>query len=215
MGMASDKNEDRRGGKVFRALRWALTGDPEVYKRYVHDKQQAHPGESPRRIARRVVNVYAGTGSLEGFATGMLSNPLLAVGGALTDIGVLLRSYASITAKVGYLANPRYFDDPDWQQEALLMLVGPKVIAKVFGDAAVLASGQVTKVLVRKHLSKEVLKTLQRFVLKWFGRKLTQRAIITKTVPIIGGLIGAGWNYGEVRIIGGRILRYHFDGVLS
>ncbi|GMU03899.1 hypothetical protein [Corallococcus caeni] len=49
--------------------------------------------------------------------------------------------------------------------------------------------------LIRRYISKGVLKALQRFALKYLGLKLTQRAIITKTVPLVGAGIGATWNH--------------------
>ena len=48
-------------------------------------------------------------------------------------------------------------------------------------------------------------------VLVWRHGQLTQRAIITKTVPIIGGAIGGAWNYTEIRMVGKRAIAYHFD----
>ncbi|WP_147445601.1 hypothetical protein [Corallococcus aberystwythensis] len=54
-----------------------------------------------------------------------------------------------------------------------------------------------------------MLKALQRFALKYLGLKLTQRAIITKTVPLVGAGIGATWNWVEVQRVGKRAVRYY------
>ena len=69
----------------------------------------------------------------------------------------------------------------------------------------------LTRVGVKKYLSKEALKTLQKIMLKYFGIKVTQKGIITKTLPIVGGLIGGTWNYVEVSGIKKRAIKY-FEG---
>lgn len=68
----------------------------------------------------------------------------------------------------------------------------------------------VTRVLIRKYLSKETLKQFQKIMLKYFGIKVTQKAVITKTLPIVGGLIGGTWNYIEVGQVQKRTIDY-FD----
>jgi hypothetical protein len=66
----------------------------------------------------------------------------------------------------------------------------------------------VTRAAIREYLSKQTLKAFQKIMLKYFGIKVTQKAVITKTVPIIGGLIGGLWNYIEVNQIKSRTISY-------
>jgi hypothetical protein len=134
---------------------------------------------------------------------------------AIVDVGFVLRFYAGMTAVIGYLANPGYFEDPHWKADALLMLAGPKAVSRLLHEAGVIGGKQTSKVLIKKYLSKGLLQAVKRLILKWFGKKVTQRAIITKTVPVVGGLIGGSWNYVEMRAVGKRIMRYHFDNELA
>jgi hypothetical protein len=200
---------------LIKAFEWAFTGNPEDYKSYVQAKQNAHPQDTPRQLAERILASYAHKAAFQGFAAGIFGNPLYAAGGAIVDMAALLRFYASMTAYIGYLANPHYFADPDWRNDAILMLAGPKVVAELLGNVAVQGGKEITKVLLRKYLSKRLLRALQRLLLKWLGKKITQRAIFAKAIPLAGGIIGGVWNYAEVRIIGKRIMQYHFDGVLA
>ena len=62
-----------------------------------------------------------------------------------------------------------------------------------------------------KYLTKETLKQFQKIMLKYFGIKVTQKGLITKTLPIVGGLIGGTWNYFEVSGIKKRTINY-FEG---
>ena len=66
----------------------------------------------------------------------------------------------------------------------------------------------VTRRSRRSGLSKETLTQFKRVMLKYFSMKVTQRAVITKTLPIIGGLIGGTWNYVELRVVGRRTYVY-------
>jgi len=213
--MTIDEGGDDSRRLIERAVDYAFTADPAAYLAYVGEKRRAHPHDSPRELAERIVQTYAQKGALEGFVTGLPANPVLAVGGAVADMAVLLRFYTTLTAVVGYLADEKYFDDPDWRHHAFFVLAGPKVVARVIGDAARAGGKQVSKRVIRRYLSKGVLAALKRFLLKWFGKKVTQRAIIAKTIPLVGGLIGGVWNYSEIAIIGKRIVRYHFDEVLE
>ena len=51
-------------------------------------------------------------------------------------------------------------------------------------------------------------------MLKYFGIKVTQKGIITKTVPVVGGVIGAGWNAVEVELMKRRVISYFSDDVI-
>ena len=67
---------------------------------------------------------------------------------------------------------------------------------------------ELTKDLIKKHLSKETLKQFKKIMLKYFGIKVTQKGIITKTLPIVGGFIGASWNAIEVSVMKNRVIKY-------
>jgi hypothetical protein len=200
---------------LVKALEWAMSLDPSDGIKTAESKRSAYPDEDLRGLAERIVSSYARKGAAEGFLTGLGSNPLVAVPSAVADVAFMLRFYAGMTAVVGYLSNPKYFDDPDWKSDALLMLAGPKAVSRLLHEVGVAGGKQTSKVLIKKYLSKEVLRAIKRVILKWFGKKVTQRAIIAKAVPVIGGLIGGSWNYIEISTVGKRIIRYHFDDVLT
>lgn len=77
--------------------------------------------------------------------------------------------------------------------------------------AARTAGMGVTRTAIKKYLSKETLKTFQKIMLKYFGIKITQKGLVTKTLPVVGGLIGGVWNYFEVGQIKKRTIKY-FEG---
>lgn len=69
----------------------------------------------------------------------------------------------------------------------------------------------LTRAGIKKYLTKETLKQFQKVMLKYFGIKVTQKGLITKTLPIVGGIIGGTWNYFEVSAIKKRTISY-FEG---
>ena len=201
--------------KLVQALRWVMDIDPASVMADVQKKRSAYSTESDRQLAERFVASYSRKAGAEGFFLGLGGNPITMFGAALGDVALVLRFYAYLTAAVGYLSNDKYFDDPDWKDDALLMLAGPKAISRAMKEAGVQLGKQGSKVLIKKYLSKGVLRALKKFILKWFGKKVTQRMIITKAVPIVGGIVGGSWNYVELKLMGGRIIKYHFDGVVE
>ena len=48
-------------------------------------------------------------------------------------------------------------------------------------------------------------------MLKYFGLKVTQKGLITKTLPVVGVLIGGTWNYIEVGMVRNRTIKYFCD----
>lgn len=207
--------EEQSRSLIERAVDYAFTADPTEYIAYASAKRAAYPNDSPRELAERIVHTYAQKGAVEGFVTGLPANPLLAIGGGITDMTILLRFYTTLTAVIGYLADENYFDDPDWRHNAFFVLAGPKALARIFGEGAREGGKQLSKQVIRRYLSKEVLAALKRFLLKWFGKKVTQRAILAKAVPLVGGAVGGTWNYVEIRTIGRRIIKFHFDETLT
>ncbi|HZF54820.1 MAG TPA: hypothetical protein VE093_39495 [Polyangiaceae bacterium] len=208
-------NPDAKAPLYKRAIDLALGLDPEGLKSYADAKRAANPELDARQLAQKIVGSFASKAAVEGFVTGLPGNPFIAVPAGVADVGYVLRCYAGLTATIGYLANEHYFDDPDWKADVYVMVSGPTVVSRALRDAGVLFGKQATKQLIRKYISKGVLKALQRAILKWFAKKVTQRMIITKTLPIIGGLIGGGWNYAELRIVGARAITYHFDNAVG
>lgn len=77
-------------------------------------------------------------------------------------------------------------------------------------EIGVRCSMGVTRVLVKKYISKETIKQFQEIMLKYFQIRVTQKALITKTLPNTGGFIAGIWNYIAVGQVQGGDIDY-FD----
>ncbi|MBL0210123.1 MAG: hypothetical protein IPQ13_04280 [Holophagaceae bacterium] len=198
--------------KFDQVLTWVMDINPSDVVQNVEQKRLAFPGLTNYELASKFIESYSRKAAVEGFFTGLGSNPFVMAGTALADVAFMLRFYAYLTACIGLIANPKYFEDPDWKTDALLMLAGPKILAKVLKEAGVAGAKKLTKAIIKKFISKEMLALLKRAMLKWFGKKVTQKAILTKSVPFAGAIVGSIWNLVEIKIVGSRILKYHIPG---
>jgi hypothetical protein len=44
---------------------------------------------------------------------------------------------------------------------------------------------------------------------KRLGVRITQKAVATKAIPVVGASIGGAWNWLEIQAIGDRAINYH------
>ena len=68
--------------------------------------------------------------------------------------------------------------------------------------------GKITEKAIRKHISRGVLKTMQKLGRK-IGIKILQRTIIKYAVPVASMGIGSVWNYAATKTVA-RIAVKHF-----
>ncbi len=100
--------------------------------------------------------------------------------------------------------------DPEDPEDVLMVFgyamgVAP---AEVIGTAALQAARGGTSTLVKKYISKNVLKAIQDFARK-LGFKILQRTILKYAVPVVSAGVGSGYNYVSTRALGG-IAKSHF-----
>jgi hypothetical protein len=146
-----------------------------------------------------------------GVGTGLPSNPWLAGGAGLVDAGVALRLHVMMVAQIGEIYDPGFLDDPEAQGEVLVPLFGIAAASKAVKKGAVLGGMGATRQGVRRILTGSRLRAFRNWVLKCFGQTVGQKVVVTKMLPVIGALIGGGWNFAETSLVGKRAIRY-FEG---
>ena len=191
-------------------LRFALRVDQPRCRRLTQRLRQHHPEATDRELAEKLVTFYARRGAVAGFVSGLATNPFLALPAAVADVAALLRFYANLSATVGCLADPHYFDEPGWEADALVMLAGRRAASRVLQGIAVEGVKRTAHDLVQRQARAAVVRSLGQGAAGRVGAKITQRALAAKLVPILGGLVGGAWNYLELRSVGRRIVRFHF-----
>ena len=188
-----------------------LLPNPRDCRRRAEDLAAAYPKKTPLERAEILVRQSRRKAMAVGVVSGLPATPFTMVPAATADVALVLRAEAQMAGVVAALLAPDTLNDGDTFMADILAIVFPSSVSHALRTVGVQAGRQTSKVLIRKYISKDVLKIVIRFVLRYLGVKLTQRAILSKAIPIVGGVIGGTWNWLEVRRVGGRAVAYHSD----
>ncbi len=180
-----------------------------------------YPGLSPDEIADVLTSVTARYATVAGGVAGVAATSTQLA--TLTTAGMTAPLFVgAIGAEMIYLARIQLrlvldlsvvYDlqlDPDDPEDVLMVFGYALGIAptELLGTAASKAAGGGAKTLVKKYVSKEVLRAIQDFARK-LGFTILQRTIIKYAVPVASAAVGGGYNYIATRSIG-RIAKAHF-----
>jgi hypothetical protein len=86
------------------------------------------------------------------------------------------------------------------------------MVAREFG---VKAGQTTTKAVIRRIANREFVEAVSNFLSKFLGVKLTEKAVLSKTLPLVGAGIGAAWNWIEVKAVGRRAIRYYSEPTVT
>ena len=206
-----DSTSPNNGSALEKAIGWALSVDGPAIQAEVTGLRSEQPEASPEELARNLFARQSWKAAAVGFGSGLPANLAAAIPLAIVDAATVLRLEVVAAAKVATIYEPGFLDNPEAPWELLLPIFGADVASQALKEMGVQGGKQVTKQVIRKYLSKETLKAFERFMLKYFGMKVTQKGVLTKTLPVVGGLIGGIWNLVEVRLLGNRVIAY-FEG---
>ncbi|KLD96837.1 hypothetical protein [Aliarcobacter butzleri] len=196
---------------LTKALEWVVEIDPPAIIASVKAEREKNPKASNKKLAEKSFSAARWKATSTGVVTGLPANPWAAVPAATADVAVTLRIEVLAVARVAIIYDENFFDDEDAKWELLIPIFGLNVGSQFSRELGIRGGMGVTRVAIKKYLSKETLKQFKKIMLKYFGIKVTQKGVITKTLPIVGGLIGGGWNYIEVGQIRKRTISYFED----
>lgn len=198
---------------LMKALEWVVDIDPPAIAASVAAERNKNLGISNKQLACKAFSKARWKATSTGVMTGLPANPWVAVPAATTDVAITLRTEVYAAARTAIIYDDTFFDDEDAKWELLIPVFGLNVGSQFAREIGIRGGMGVTRTAIRKYLSKETLKAFKKIMLKYFGIKVTQKGVITKTIPIIGGLIGGGWNYIEVGRIKSRTIAYFENNV--
>jgi hypothetical protein len=189
----------------------ALIPNPNECREKAEQLRTSYPKLAPEELAKKAVKQAKTLLAVTGGLSGIVSNPLAMVPLAAAEMTLVLNREAKLAGVVAALLEPEVLKDGDAFSADILTILFPGAVSQALSQFAVRAGQQTSKVLIRKYLSKDVLKAIIKFAMKYLGLKLTQRALITKAIPLVGGVIGATWNWVEVQSVGKRAINYYKD----
>lgn len=139
-------------------------------------------GRDAAAVAERLTEHHARRSAFRGFLAGIPGGlwtlPLM-----MLDVRGVWSERASLAAELHYIDDPTFFDDPDWWKD-------------VWRATSSLSSSTGAKGLVRFAVQETVMRRAGRSVVRRVG---------TRFVPVLGGVVGAAWNYAWVKREGKRM----------
>src|SRR4051794_6203749 len=155
-----------------------------------------HPDETPEQLARRAIKAARKAGLATGAATGIFTGPLTMIPAAVADMTAMLRIEGVMAGVIAAVMDPASLDDGSLPADVVSILF-PGAISQVFRQFGIRAGEQAGRNVIRKFLTEDLLKRAVRMGANRVGAELTRKAIVEKTVPLVGAGIGAGWNWLE------------------
>ncbi|WP_432219317.1 hypothetical protein ACREYJ_11365 [Pseudomonas kribbensis] len=193
---------------LMKSLEWVVDIDPPAIIASVEAERVKSPNSSNRKLADAAFSRARWKATATGIATGLPANPWVAVPAATLDVATTLKLEVLAAARVAVIYDKAFFEDQDAVWELLIPIFGINVGSQAFRQLGIRGGMGATRAAIRKYLSKETLKQFKKLMLKYFGIKITQKGVITKTLPIVGGIIGGTWNFIEVGRIKNRTIEY-------
>lgn len=196
---------------VDQVLQWVVP-DIDDCREAAAQMRLREPELTPEAIAYKAVQGARKWAMAAGAASGIASSPLTFLPAAVVDAAAMLRIEGRLAGVVAALLDPSSLDDPDAFRRDVLAVVFPGVVSQVLRRIGVRVGEQAAKRLVERAVTRGVLKEVVEHVTKLLGVTVARKALVTKTVPLVGAGIGAAWNWAELQAIGRYAIQYHTGG---
>jgi len=189
-------------------LAW-LIPDPADCLREAQELRLRDPDATAEQTARRTVKESRKWAASIGGITGIAASPVTMLPAAVADMAAMLRLEGKLAGTVAALLDPNSLKDEDAFRKDILRVVFPGAVSQAIRKLGVRAGEEATKNVVRKLIGREAGKEIGERAVKFLGIRLSEKAVATKTVPLVGAAIGAGWNWLEIQGVGNRAIDYH------
>ena len=193
---------------IDNVLEWVVP-DPDQCRKAAADFAAQNPGKTPEELAKLAVGSAQTWAAAAGGATGAAANPLIMVPAALADMAAVLRIEGTMAGTIAALLEPPSLDDPRKFQADVVTIIFPGAVSQALRQLGVRWGQHITQSLIRKYFTENLLKSVTALASRYLLVHVTEKALVTKTVPLVGAGIGAGWNYLELKAVGNRAIRYY------
>ncbi|HTL31283.1 MAG TPA: hypothetical protein VL282_18770, partial [Tepidisphaeraceae bacterium] len=173
-------------------MQW-LIPDAEECRRSAAELRLDNASSTDVQIARRAVKHARKWAASVGAATGVAASPITMLPAAIADAAAMLKIEGQLAGTIAGLLDPESLSEPENFRKDIMRVIFPGAVSQV----------------LRKLATKVAVDELGERAVKMLSIRLTEKAVATKTVPIVGAAIGAGWNWLEVQAVGQRAIDYH------
>lgn len=182
--------------------------------KYVQKLRDQHPNIPNDKLARMIVNRKSLKSGLVGFVTGLPGLPLLPVtvpADLITVWQVQITTVVAVSCVYGHTA-----ETTDLKTDIYLVLAGNSA-KEALKQVGIVASRDVTKRLVDRYVTREVMKRIWKVVGPKIITKAGEKSITTfmKMVPGVGGVVGFAFDWAATKMVGGVAIRYYGDDSTS
>ena len=192
-------------------LHW-LVPDPDECRKLAAQVRLDDPNADAHAAARAAVKTARKWGVAAGATTGLAASPFTMLPAAVADMAAMLRIEGRMAGTIAALLAPESLNDPVAFRRDILRAIFPGAVSQALRKLGVRVGEQATKAVIEKYASRALMKEISEQAAKRLGIRLTQKAVATKAVPIIGAGIGGAWNWLEIQAIGKRAIQYHANG---
>jgi len=193
---------------AIKALDWATSVDIPAAKKAVAAMRKDHPKDTPDELAARLCESAVWKSAAAGVALGIASNPFVAVGAALADAAVTLRTQLEMAGRVALCHDPNHFDNEGAVEELLVPVMGATAAHEMLKGIGPVGAVSLTQQLIRKSMTGQGSGLIQSFAIRVLMRQLPQRGFASKAIPLLGGLISGVWNWNDTSRAGDRVRAY-------
>ncbi len=173
--------------------------DVEACRRLVQRIERQHPNRKAAHKA--IVHYWARRAAVRGFIIGLPASPLTSLPLTFVEITSMWRLKVELATCLVCLHAPALLESDDWRLRVLTYIVGQSAFPTP-------SHGQPHDATANKACPHAGLKDAGK---AWFHdrlvrrlRRRTRRTLLSKTVPLVGGVVSSAWNYAECRNWGER-----------
>jgi len=192
-------------------LQWVIP-DPEECRQAAMEARLVDPNYTAVEAARAAVKSARKWGAAAGATTGLAASPITMLPAAVADMMAMLRIEGRMAGTVAALLDPESLNDPAAFRRDIIRVIFPGAVSQALRKVGVRAGEHATKQIIAKYASRALMKEMGEQAAKRLGVRLTQKAVATKAVPLVGAGIGGAWNWLEIQAIGKRAIEYHGGG---
>lgn len=167
----------------------------------------------PRKAAEKMIVMQCTKSTVSGFVTGfggVLTLPVTLPANVVSVLAVQMRMIAAVAYMAGYDISS------DQVQTFVYACLAGVSVGEIIKKAGIQFGVKFTKSLVTKIPGKVLTKINQKVGFRFLTKFGTKGVInIGKMIPVVGAVIGGGFDLAETSIIGKRALKMFFDGDLD